>query len=71
MNTSPKKRTVSINLRVTPEEKAALKKLATSEGMTLTQFLVKPCNTTDTRCGADRSRQQLEDVLQRGPAPRL
>ena len=71
MNISPKKRTVSINLRVTPEEKAALKKLAASEGITLTQFLVKPCNTMDTRCGADRSRQQLEDVLQRGPAPRL
>lgn len=71
MNISPKKRTVSINLRVTPEEKAALKKLAASEGITLTQFLVKPCNTMDVRCGADRCRQQLEDVLQRGPAPRL
>lgn len=71
MNINPKKRTVSINLRVTPEEKAALKKLAASEGITLTQFLVKPCNTMDVRCGVDRSRQQLEDVLQRGPAPRL
>lgn len=71
MNISPKKRTVCINLRVTPEEKAALKKLAASEGITLTQFLVKPCNTMDIRCGSDRCRLQLLDVLQEGPAPRL
>lgn len=71
MNISPKKRTVSINLRVTPEEKAVLKRLAASEGLTLTQFLVKPCNTTSARCGLDPSQVQLEDVLQRGPAPRL
>ena len=71
MNISPKKRTVSINLRVTPEEKAVLKRLAASEGLTLTQFLVKPCNTMDVRCGADPSRLQLRYVLQRGPAPRL
>lgn len=71
MNVNPKKRTVSINLRVTPEEKAVLKRLAASEGLTLTQFLVKPCNTTPACCGSDRSRQQLEDVLQEGPAPRL
>ena len=71
MNVNPKKRTVRINLRVTPEEKAVLKRLAASECLTLTQFLVKPCNTNRRSCGADRSRQQLEDVLQEGPAPRL
>ena len=35
-----KERTESINIRVTPEEKAALKKLAAAAGMTLTGFLV-------------------------------
>lgn len=40
MNVNPKERTESINIRVTPEEKAALKKLAAAAGMTLTGFLV-------------------------------
>ena len=37
MNVNPKERTESINIRVTPKEKAALKKLA---AMTLTGFLL-------------------------------
>lgn len=40
MNVNPKERTESINIRVTPEEKAALKKLAAAAGMTLTGFLL-------------------------------
>ena len=40
MNVSPKERTECINIRVTPEEKAALKKLAAAAGMTLTGFLL-------------------------------
>ena len=40
MNVNPKERTESISIRVTPEEKAALKKLAAAAGMTLTGFLV-------------------------------
>lgn len=40
MNVNPKERTESISIRVTPEEKAALKKLAAAAGMTLTAFLV-------------------------------
>lgn len=40
MNVSPKERTEFINIRVTPEEKAALKKLAAAAGMTLTGFLL-------------------------------
>lgn len=40
MNVNPKERTECINIRVTPEEKAALKKLAAAAGMTLTGFLL-------------------------------
>ena len=40
MNVNPKERTESINIRVTPKEKAALKKLAAAAGMTLTGFLL-------------------------------
>ena len=40
MNVSPKERTECINIRGTPEEKAALKKLAAAAGMTLTGFLL-------------------------------
>ena len=40
MNVNSKERTESISIRVTPEEKAALKKLAAAAGMTLTGFLV-------------------------------
>ena len=39
MNVNPKERTESINIRVTPEEKAALK-FAAAAGMTLTGFLL-------------------------------
>jgi len=40
MNTNPKERTEYIGIRVTPEEKEALKKLAAAAGMTLTGFLL-------------------------------
>lgn len=40
MNVNPKERTESIYMRVTPEEKEALKKLAAAAGMTLTGFLL-------------------------------
>ena len=40
MNVNPKERTESISIRVTPEEKAALKKLAAAAGMALTVLLV-------------------------------
>ena len=40
MNVNPKERTEYIGIRVTPEEKEALKKMAAAAGMTLTAFLV-------------------------------
>lgn len=40
MNVFPKERTEYIGIRVTPEEKEALKKMAAAAGMTLTAFLV-------------------------------
>lgn len=40
MNNNPKERTEYIGIRVTPEEKEALKKLAAAAGMTLTGFLL-------------------------------
>lgn len=40
MNTNPKERTEYIGIRVTPEEKALLKKLAAAAGMTITGYLL-------------------------------
>lgn len=40
MNTNPKERTEYIGIRVTPEEKALLKKLAAAAGMTSTGYLL-------------------------------
>ena len=40
MNVNPKERTEYIGIRVTPEEKEALKKMVAAAGMTLTAFLV-------------------------------
>lgn len=40
MNVNPKERTEYIGIRVTPEEKAAITKLAKAAGVTLTGFLV-------------------------------
>lgn len=40
MNVNPKERTEFIGLRVTPEEKEALKKLASIAGLSLTGFLI-------------------------------
>jgi len=40
MNTNPKERTEYIGIRVTPEEKEALKKLAQAAGISLTAFLL-------------------------------
>jgi len=40
MNNKPKERTEYIGIRVTPEEKETLKKLATAAGLSITSFLV-------------------------------
>lgn len=40
MNTNPKERTEYIGIRVTPEEKVLLKKLAAAAGMTITGYLL-------------------------------
>ena len=40
MNNNPKERTEYIGIRVTPEEKEALKNLATAAGLTITSFLL-------------------------------
>jgi len=40
MNKNPKERTEYIGIRVTPEEKEALKSLAAAAGLTLTGFLL-------------------------------
>ena len=40
MNKNPKERTEYIGIRVTPEEKAALKKLAAAAGLTITDYLL-------------------------------
>ena len=40
MNKSPKQRTEYIGIRVTPEEKEALKKLAAAAGVTITSYLL-------------------------------
>lgn len=40
MNKSPKERTEYIGIRVTPEEKELLKKMAAAAGVSLTGFLV-------------------------------
>ena len=40
MNKSPKERTEYIGIRVTPEEKEALKALAAAAGVTITGFLL-------------------------------
>lgn len=40
MNTNPRERTEYIGIRVTPEEKAMLKKLAAAAGMTITGYLL-------------------------------
>lgn len=40
MNKNPKERTEYIGIRVTPEEKAALKKLAAAAGLTITGYLL-------------------------------
>lgn len=41
MNKSPKERTEYIGIRVTPEEKEALKKLAAAAGVTITSYLLE------------------------------
>ena len=40
MNVNPKERTEYIGIRVTPEEKAALKQAAAAAGVTITAFLL-------------------------------
>ena len=40
MNVNPKERTEYIGIRVTPEEKELLKKLAAAAGLTLTGYLI-------------------------------
>ncbi len=45
MNKNPKERTEYIGIRVTPEEKEALKKLATAAGLTITSYLIKEALT--------------------------
>lgn len=40
MNVNPKERTEYIGIRVTPEEKEAIRKLAAAAGVSLTGFLV-------------------------------
>lgn len=40
MNTNPKERTEYIGIRVTPEEKEALKNLAAAAGLTITGYLL-------------------------------
>lgn len=40
MNNKPKERTEYIGIRVTPEEKEALKKLAATAGLSITAFLL-------------------------------
>lgn len=40
MNTNPKERTEYIGIRVTPEEKEAIKKYAAAAGVTLTGYLI-------------------------------
>lgn len=40
MNKNPKERTEYIGIRVTPEEKEAIRKLAAAAGVSLTGFLV-------------------------------
>lgn len=40
MNIKPKERTEYIGIRVTPEEKEALKKLAAAAGLSITGFLI-------------------------------
>ena len=41
MNKNPKERTEYIGIRVTPEEKEALKKLAAAAGVTITSYLLR------------------------------
>ena len=40
MNVSPKRRTETISIRVTPEEKSRMRALARKAGMTLTEYIV-------------------------------
>lgn len=40
MNVSPKRRTETISIRVTPEEKSRMRALARKAGMTLTEYII-------------------------------
>ena len=40
MNVSPKRRTETINIRVTPEEKSLISAMAQKAGMTLTEYIL-------------------------------
>ncbi len=40
MNVSPKRRTETISIRVTPEEKSRMKAMARKAGMTLTEYII-------------------------------